>query len=114
LRLNKHHPAQKIEHAKWTFSALEKQLKKELHNLLRTKEFSFARTLSKLEALSPLNIMKRGYSAAYDEKNHIIKSIHQVEPGDKITVQLQDGLLDCNVWGIEERDINDGTKESNL
>ncbi|MBO9129714.1 exodeoxyribonuclease VII large subunit [Bacillus sp. 165] len=114
LSLHNHHPQQKIDHAKLAFNTLEKQLKKELHNVLRVKEFTFTRALSKLETLSPLNVMKRGYSAVYSEEKHIIKSIQQVEIGDRISVQLQDGMLNCNVSEIEERDINNGTAEKEL
>jgi exodeoxyribonuclease VII large subunit len=75
--------------------------------------FTFTRAAEKLDALSPLRIMMRGYSLAKDEQKRILKSVKQVQPGDAITVQVQDGVLDCHVWGIEERDLHDG-KERKL
>jgi exodeoxyribonuclease VII large subunit len=114
LNIQKHHPAQKIARAKEISLALRKQLDREMKNTLRQKEHSFTRAAEKLEALSPLRIMMRGYNVAYDDKKNIVKSVKQLQLGDTITVQLQDGLLDCNVWGIEEREIGDGTKKYKL
>ncbi|MFD3447794.1 exodeoxyribonuclease VII large subunit [Microbacteriaceae bacterium 4G12] len=110
LSLQKHHPSQKVDRAKSDFQMLQKQLHREMKTTLHTKELAFTRMVEKLEVLSPLRIMMRGYSVAYDEQKRILKSVKQSQPGDMITLRLQDGLLDCNVWGIEERDISDGTE----
>lgn len=57
-----------------------------------------------LDALSPLKIMQRGYSLAYDEKEQtLIRSTRQVQIGDIVKIQLKDGKLDCHVWGMEEK-----------
>ena len=40
---------------------LQKQLQREMQTLLQTKEFAFVRAAQKLEALSPLKVMMRGY-----------------------------------------------------
>ncbi|WP_028399141.1 exodeoxyribonuclease VII large subunit [Ectobacillus panaciterrae] len=114
LSVQKHHPAQKIARAKEISVTLRKQLEREMKNSLRQSEYAFTRAVEKLEALSPLRIMMRGYSVAYDNEKHIVKSVKQLQPGDAIAVQLQDGVLDCNVWGIEEREIGDGTEKAKL
>jgi len=67
---------------------------------------AFTSLLSKLHALSPLKIMERGYSLIYKEKQ-LVKSIHQLQPGDSIKIRLQDGNLDCQVWGIEEEQLHE-------
>jgi len=64
----------------------------------------FDRQLDKLSLLNPLETMKRGYSITYNAENKIIKSTKLVSPGDSVTVQLSDGSLDCQVWGIEEKE----------
>ena len=71
----------------------------------------FQKNISKLSALSPLNIMERGYSfVTKDEK--IINSIKNVQLGDIIQVHLKDGQLDCHVWGMEESKREGQTKLS--
>ncbi|MGQ0414470.1 exodeoxyribonuclease VII large subunit, partial [Bacillus sp. HC-TM] len=106
--LEKHHPSQKIMQTKVAVETLQKQLQREMQTLLQTKEFAFVRAAQKLEALSPLKVMMRGYGLVYDEEKQVLKSVKDVSLGDAVSVQLQDGILDCSVSGIEERELNNG------
>ncbi|WP_077618743.1 exodeoxyribonuclease VII large subunit [Bacillus sinesaloumensis] len=103
LGLLHNHPNEKLIQAKQKNDMHTKMLVKEFSQLLKQKQFVFSSTLSKLEALSPLKIMDRGYSLVYDEDKHLVKSVAQVEQGKRIKVELTDGQLDCEVIGIEER-----------
>ncbi|WP_453995107.1 exodeoxyribonuclease VII large subunit [Bacillus nitroreducens] len=100
--LEHNHPHEKLIQAKQKYELHTKMLIKEFTQVLKQKEFVFSTTVSKLEALSPLKIMDRGYSLVYDEEEHLVKSIQQVEQGKQIKVKLKDGQLDCEVIGIEE------------
>ena len=51
---------------------------------------------AKLDALSPLKVLGRGYAIAY-KNNEVIKSVHDVTPGDSVSVRLTDGSVDCTV-----------------
>ena len=106
--LEKHHPSQKIMQTKVAVETLQKQLQREMQTLLQTKEFAFVSVAQKLEALSPLKVMMRGYGLVYDEEKQVLKSVKDVSLGDAVSVQLQDGILDCSVSGIEERELNNG------
>ncbi|WP_439741003.1 exodeoxyribonuclease VII large subunit [Bacillus pseudomycoides] len=106
--LEKHHPSQKIVQTKTRVETLQKQLQREMQTLLQTKEFAFMRAAQKLEVLSPLKVMMRGYGLVYSEKKQVLKSVKDVGLGDVVSVQLQDGVLDCSVSGIEERELNNG------
>ncbi|MBY0597340.1 exodeoxyribonuclease VII large subunit [Bacillus bingmayongensis] len=106
--LEKHHPSQKILQTKTRAETLQRQLQREMQTLLQTKEFSFMRVAQKLEVLSPLKVMMRGYGLVYREKTQVLKSVKDVSLGDVVSVQLQDGVLDCNVSGIEERELDNG------
>lgn len=59
---------------------------------------------SRLNDLSPLKILERGWSIARDNQGTIIKSVNQVKPQDHISVQLLDGVLACQIEdeGISE------------
>ncbi|PGZ96413.1 exodeoxyribonuclease VII large subunit [Bacillus pseudomycoides] len=106
--LGKHHPLQKIEQTKLTMEALQKQLQREMQTFLQAKEFTFTRTVEKLETLSPLKVMMRGYGLVYNDKKQVLKSVKEIDLGDAVAIQLQDGVLECNVWEIEERELGDG------
>jgi exodeoxyribonuclease VII large subunit len=60
--------------------------------------------IGKLDALSPLTILARGYSLvkAVDDK-HFVKSIKDVSAGDQIEVNLADGNLECTVNSVKGR-----------
>ncbi|WP_044747877.1 exodeoxyribonuclease VII large subunit [Bacillus alveayuensis] len=105
LYLQKHHPAEKLKKAAEKQQVLAKSLEREMQTIFKQKQLLFTSLLSKLQVLSPLKIMERGYSLVYDEKQQLVKSVHQLGPGDSIKVRLQDGYLDCQVWGIEEEKL---------
>jgi exodeoxyribonuclease VII large subunit len=53
---------------------------------------------AKLDALSPLATLKRGFAIATVDKDHsILRTTQQVKPGDKIHLQLEQGKLGCTV-----------------
>jgi exodeoxyribonuclease VII large subunit len=103
LRLQHNHPSEKLIRAKQKQDLNTKMLLREFTQILKQKQFAFSSQVSKLEALSPLKIMDRGYSLVYDQEEHLVKSVQQVEQGNKIKVKLSDGHLDCEVIEIEER-----------
>ena len=71
--------------------------------LARFKE-NFTNEINRLEANSPLNIMKKGYSVTFlDDKK--ITTIKNVNVGDELTVQLIDGSLECKVNNILDKGV---------
>lgn len=57
---------------------------------------------AKLDALSPLKTLSRGYSITYAADGHsVVDSVQHVNDGDHIQVQVQDGRLACTVDAIE-------------
>ena len=58
---------------------------------------------AKLEAISPYEVFKRGYSCARDAQNKIISSIEQVRWGDEIVTSVKDGQIISVVQEVEGR-----------
>ncbi|MBQ9314605.1 MAG: exodeoxyribonuclease VII large subunit [Clostridia bacterium] len=52
---------------------------------------------SRLDNLSPLKTMIRGYSIVEDKKGNVIKSIHSVKIGDEVSIRVNDGKIVTNV-----------------
>ncbi len=52
---------------------------------------------AKLDAMSPLKTLARGYLIAKDNDGQVIKSVFDVSQGDTISVTLSDGEFDCTV-----------------
>jgi exodeoxyribonuclease VII large subunit len=55
----------------------------------------------KLDALSPLKVLSRGYSIAQKE-GAVVHSAAALAPGDKLTLRMSDGAVRCTVDGKEE------------
>jgi exodeoxyribonuclease VII large subunit len=105
--LKRNHPLKQYQKAEERFKTIVKSLEKEMNQRLKEKQMAFQSIISKLDALSPLKIMERGYGLVYNQSQQLVKSVEQVQPGEFVTVNLKDGHLDCQIWGIEERKTNE-------
>jgi exodeoxyribonuclease VII large subunit len=105
--LKRNHPLKQYQKADERFKTIVKSLEKEMNQRLKEKQMAFQSIISKLDALSPLKIMERGYGLVYNQSQQLVKSVEQVQPGEFVTVNLKDGHLDCQIWGIEERKTNE-------
>lgn len=63
---------------------------------IKDKYLLLANFAGRLDALSPLAVISRGYSICENEKG-LIKSVKDTDKGDKISVKLSDGILNCTV-----------------
>lgn len=72
-------------------------------NLMRDAESAKALFATRLDALSPLGILGRGYSIAYDQDGHVVDSLVKVDLGQQLTIRLVDGTVDCCVTDKQER-----------
>lgn len=69
---------------------------------LQRKRSQLGLAAGKIDSLSPLSILKRGYSVCRNEKGHIVKSSTEISRGDAVSVTLASGELDCRVEDIRE------------
>ena len=53
--------------------------------------------MGRLNALSPLAILHRGYAICRDQQGQILRDAGLVAPGDRVEVKLAHGELDCRV-----------------
>ncbi len=65
----------------------------------------FISAAAKLDALSPLKVLSRGYALVTQENNAILRSVKQVRAGDRIQISLQDGVLGAEVIDVKENDL---------
>lgn len=72
----------------------------------------FVSLVSKLDAMSPLKVLTRGYALAQDEHGHVITSVDQIHHNDPITVTVIDGTIQANV--LEVRRNSHESEKSNI
>lgn len=62
----------------------------------------YVAAVSKLDAMSPLKVLQRGYSMAQTEAGEVLRSVRQVELGERIRLSVSDGDLSATV--MEKRE----------
>ena len=60
---------------------------------------------SKLDALSPLKVLTRGYAMVQTSQGNVIRSAKQAEVGEDLNITFQDGAVIATVTGIKENDL---------
>lgn len=66
------------------------------------KRQQFISLTAKLDAMSPLKVLTRGYAVAQTESGTVIRSVNQVKHSDQISVSLSDGKLTAIVTETTE------------
>ena len=61
---------------------------------------------SKLDGLSPLGALARGFSVAKGKNGQIIKSVDQICVGDTISVMVEDGKISATATKTEKKNMS--------
>lgn len=56
----------------------------------------------KLEAINPLSVISRGYSAVYTENKSLVKTVDQLKEGMKVSFKTSDGEADATIDSIRK------------
>ncbi len=90
-------PISKINE-KWIYlDHLSKMFENSTKSVLGEKQQLLSIVASKLDALSPLGTLSRGYAVAKDAFGAVVKSTSQVKSGDNMTVRVSDGEINTIV-----------------
>ena len=79
------------------------KLKQNFSAALTDRQHKCGVLAAKLDALSPLTVLARGYSVTENADGKVIRSIDEVRWGDEITTQVGDGNIISVVQHTEER-----------
>ena len=70
---------------------LEESLKNKFGTTLKDDKIKLVKLVSKLETLSPLKTLTRGYSIVENEEGTVLTSTSELISGEKISIILSDG-----------------------
>ena len=73
----------------------------ENQNIARNTQRYIALT-AKLDAMSPLKVLARGYSMAQNDRGEVVRSVSQVELGERIGISFSDGKVYATVMEKKE------------
>ena len=95
--LEKHSPQNTVELYNQLLTACDEKIKLTINNKIDFYTNAISHYASRLEAISPLKVLLRGYGIIEDENGIPIKSCKDTEAGKNIRVKLHDGEIKCTV-----------------
>lgn len=95
-------PTGYIEQREKSLELLKNRLIAAQNQSITRKNQRYIAAVSKLDAMSPLKVLTRGYSMAQTEAGEVLRSIRQVELGERVSVLLSDGKLSATVMDKKE------------
>lgn len=98
-RLGGSAPGQRVALTESRRRELSGRLNQAMAQRIREEELLFHRAAASLEALSPLKVLSRGYAIARKE-DAVLYSAASLQPGDRITTQFPDGLVESQVIAV--------------
>ena len=84
-------PTQKINEQYMVIDMKVKALQNSMMLKLKEAKTSFVKETAKLDSLSPLKTLTRGYSIVTEQDGKIIKSVNDLNSGEKVNLRLSDG-----------------------
>ena len=80
--------------------------------ILSARNVQFAASVSKLDAMSPLKVLSRGYAMALTQDGTVLRSVKQVTKGAEISIMVGDGTVAASVLSAKE--TGDESEEPNV
>lgn len=94
------HPGLRLEHFKERLDELLPRLRQAQRHLLENKALALGATARALQAISPLATLDRGYALARREDGRIIRDTGEIQPGERLSIQLAKGAIEAEVVHI--------------
>ncbi|MDS1030096.1 exodeoxyribonuclease VII large subunit [Bacillota bacterium LX-D] len=91
------YPFSNLREHKQSLEYTKKQIQVLVKNILKGKRNEVAHYAEKLNTLSPLAVLQRGYAICKDSNGNLITDANQVQEGENIEIQLKYGELFCLV-----------------
>ncbi|MBI4368581.1 MAG: exodeoxyribonuclease VII large subunit [Candidatus Omnitrophica bacterium] len=79
---------------------LLRQMQNYLKGIIQEKRQSFRNLAGKLETLSPLGILKRGYSITFDHEGNLVQEIKRLKAGETILTRVKTGSIKSKITEV--------------
>ncbi len=93
-----------LEQRRKSLELLENRLYTAQNQQINCKKQRYIALAAKLDVMSPLKVLSRGYAMVQTEDKNIIRSVGHVAVGDSIEVTLADGAFSATVQDVKEKD----------
>ena len=95
-------PTGYLEQRRQSLSGLKTRLVSAQSQNISLKKHRYVALTSKLDAMSPLKVLTRGYAITQKDDGTMLRSVSQVSAGDSIQIRLQDGALIARITDKKE------------
>lgn len=103
MRLYKNPLPLRIQQYEQQLAQLKVRLNSHMNLTLSLQQKQLAHLCGKLDSLSPLKVLARGYSITQNQQNFTIRSMKDVNVGEQIKTRLPDGDIISQVIRLEEK-----------
>lgn len=102
LKLEHLSPIYQIRQKRQLLVDLDQTLNQLLHNKIIKKRHMLELYIEKLEGLSPVKKLNKGYALVANEQGRIVNSIKKTAPGEKLRISVTDGDILAEVTQLTE------------
>lgn len=97
LGLKLKNPVERLRENSLRLDSVTKAMEQVINFKILGSKKKFSGIVAKLDALSPLAVMTRGYAIASDDEGNVIKSIKSLKKDKEFELRLNDGKKRCKV-----------------
>ncbi len=95
-------PMMKLNEQKIYLDRLYQEFQDGCGGILEKKQQQLKLAAAKLDGLSPLGVLSRGFSVAQNAQGGVVQSVRQVQVGQHLNIMVQDGTIQAMVEGTEK------------
>ncbi len=93
LRLEHKHPRRKLQAQQQRAADGEEALRRKMELALLKARQEYALRVERMKGVSPVERLDRGFSYVTDQKGQNVRSVLQVQKGDRLSVHMKDGVV---------------------
>jgi exodeoxyribonuclease VII large subunit len=97
-------PMNLIDDKRMALGVTEEKLYSRMEKIIERKKAMLGASAAKLDALNPLAVVARGYSAVFADDGGLIKSVEQTKVGQTVSFMLTDGKISAEVKTVEKNE----------
>ena len=95
-------PQSYLDERRMSVAYLENRAQSAFSQKTTEAKSAFAALCAKMEALSPLRVLSRGYTAVFDGEGRPITAGKNLSKGDRVSIRFSDSTVDATVNGVRE------------
>ena len=95
-------PQSYLDERRMSVAYLENRAQSAFSQKTTEAKSAFAALCAKMEALSPLRVLSRGYTAVFDGEGRPITAGKDLNKGDRVSIRFSDSTVDATVNGVRE------------